>query len=101
MKKLVDLNRGFKMFEEPPATGKGLQACSFPHGGTCETFIFRPFTAEKQMFHATPGSGNFCMWQPCSFSIGNDLFTTMFTAQMGRGKIQWGAFTVCVLVVYF
>jgi hypothetical protein len=24
---------------------------------------------------------------------GNDLFTTMFTAQMGRGKIQWGAFT--------
>ena len=28
-----------------------------------------------------------------SFSIGNDLFTTLFTAQMGRGKIQLGAFT--------
>jgi hypothetical protein len=28
-----------------------------------------------------------------NFSIGNDLFTTIFTAQMGRGKIQWGAFT--------
>ena len=22
----------------------------------------------------------------------------MFTAQMGRGKIQWGAFTVCVFI---
>jgi hypothetical protein len=26
----------------------------------------------------------------CNFSIGNDLFTTFFTAQMGRGKLQWG-----------
>ena len=25
-----------------------------------------------------------------SFSIGNDLFTNIFTAQMGRGKIHWG-----------
>ena len=47
---------------------------------------------------ATPAKGTTCCR---SFSIGNDLFTTMFTAQMGRGKIQWGAFTVCVLVVYF
>ncbi len=28
-----------------------------------------------------------------NFSISNDLFTMKFTAQMGRGKIQWGAFT--------
>ena len=26
-----------------------------------------------------------------NFSISNDLFTKTFTAQMGRGKIQWGA----------
>ena len=43
---------------------------------------------------ATPAKGTTCFR---SFSIGNDLFTTVFTAQMGRGKIQWGAFTsVCV-----
>jgi hypothetical protein len=36
---------------------------------------------------ATPAKGTKCFR---SFSIGNDLFTTGFTAQMGRGKIQWG-----------
>ena len=39
---------------------------------------------------ATPAKGTTCFR---SFSLGNDLFTTLFTAQMGRGKIQWGAFT--------
>ena len=31
---------------------------------------------------------------PCfrNFSIGNDLFTTMFTSQMGRGKLHLGSF---------
>ena len=28
-----------------------------------------------------------------NFSISNDLFTKTFAAQMGRGKIRWGAFT--------
>jgi hypothetical protein len=32
----------------PPATGKGTQACSVSHGGTPETFIFRPFTARPR-----------------------------------------------------
>jgi hypothetical protein len=27
------------------------------------------------------------------FSISNDLFTTIFTAQMGRGKLQFWVFT--------
>ena len=40
---------------------------------------------------ATPAKGTTCFR---SFSIGNDLFTTVFTAQMGRGKIQ----CVCVCV---
>jgi len=40
---------------------------------------------------ATPAKGTTCFR---SFSLGNDLFTTVFTAQMGRGKIQWGAFTI-------
>ena len=39
---------------------------------------------------ATPAKGTTCFR---SFSIGNDLFTTVFTAQMGRGKIQCGAFS--------
>jgi hypothetical protein len=39
---------------------------------------------------ATPAKGTTCFR---SFSIGNDLFTTLFTAQMGRGKIQLEAFT--------
>jgi hypothetical protein len=39
---------------------------------------------------SSPAKGTTCFR---SFSIGNDLFTTVFTAQMGRGKIQWGAFT--------
>ena len=39
---------------------------------------------------ATPAKGTTCFR---SFSIGNDLFTTLFTAQMGRGKIQLQAFT--------
>jgi hypothetical protein len=34
---------------------------------------------------ATPAKGTTCCR---SFSIGNDLFTTVFTVQMGRGKIQ-------------
>jgi hypothetical protein len=38
---------------------------------------------------ATPAKGTTCFR---SFSIGNDLFTTLFTDQMGRGKIQWGPF---------
>jgi hypothetical protein len=43
---------------------------------------------------ATPAKGTTCFR---SFSIGNDLFTTVFTAQMGRGKIQ----CVCVCVCFF
>jgi hypothetical protein len=39
---------------------------------------------------ATPAKGTTCFR---SFSIGNDLFTTVFTAQMGRGKIQCGVFS--------
>ena len=47
---------------------------------------------------ATPSKGTTCFR---NFSIGNDLFTTMFTVQMGRGKIQWAAFTsVCWLFIF-
>ena len=46
-----------------------------------ETFIFRPFTGETRR-------------KPRAFATFRlALFTTFFTAQMGRGKIQWGAFT--------
>jgi len=37
---------------------------------------------------ATPAKGTTCFR---NFSIGNDLFTTMFTAQMGRGKLHLGS----------
>ena len=46
-----------------------------------ETFIFRPFTGETRRTPRAFATFRF------------DLFTTFFTAQMGRGKIQWGAFT--------
>ena len=46
-----------------------------------ETFTFRPFTDETRR---TPRAF-------ATFRLA--LFTTFFTAQMGRGKIQWGAFT--------
>jgi hypothetical protein len=46
-----------------------------------EKFIFRPFTGETRR---TPRAF-------ATFRLA--LFTTFFTAQMGRGKIQWGAFT--------
>jgi hypothetical protein len=48
-----------------------------------ETFIFRPCST------ATAVKGTPCFR---NFSIGNDLFTTMFTAQMGRGKLHLGVF---------
>jgi hypothetical protein len=46
----------FKKALSPPATGKGLQACTVAHCGQHEKFTFLPFTAEKQTFHATLGS---------------------------------------------
>ena len=39
---------------KPPATGKGTQACSATHCGLHEKFIFRPCTAEKKLFRASP-----------------------------------------------
>ena len=33
---------------------------------------------------------SFSQYDTCTYAHGNDLFTTMFTAQMGRGKLQWG-----------
>jgi hypothetical protein len=47
---------GWSLVDNPPATGKGPQACSVPHCGVHEKFTFLPFTAENQPFHATLGS---------------------------------------------
>ena len=55
---------------------------SVPHGGEREKIPFRPYSRkvkDTQYFR--------------NFSISNDLFTKTFIAQMGRCKIQWGAFT--------
>ncbi len=67
------------------------QACSLSHSGTPETFIFRWQPRWQFENPATPAKGTTCFR---SFSIGNDLFTTLFTAQMGRGKIHWEAFSI-------
>ena len=50
------------------------------HGGPPEKIIFR-----SRKVKGTPCFRN--------FSIDNDLFTTVFTVQMGRCKILWGAYT--------
>jgi hypothetical protein len=48
--------------------------------------LFGLCTAEKYKFHASR-EGH----QMLSQLFGrNDLFTTTFTFQMGRGKLQWG-----------
>ena len=75
----------------PPAAGKGPQGCSVPHPGEHETFTFRIRFANP----ATPAKGTTCC--RC-FSIGNDSFTTFFTAQVGRGKLHytWGSFGLVV-----
>ena len=70
---------------------KKTQACSLSHGGTHEIFIFRWQPRWQFENPATPAKGTTCFR---SFSIGNDLFTTLFTAQMGRGKIHWEAFSI-------
>ena len=68
------------VYAHPPATGKGSQGVFLPHGGESETFFFRLCTSENP----ATAKGTTCFR---NFSIGNDLFTTFLTAQMGRGKI--------------
>jgi hypothetical protein len=68
-----------------PPRGRLCSGVFLPHGGESETFIFRPCTSENP----ATAKGTTCFR---NFSVGNDLFTTFLTAQMGRGKIQ-AAFT--------
>ena len=47
-----------------PATGKGPQACSFPHGGQSETFSFRkdPYLEKRCRVQFETFQYNFVLW---------------------------------------
>jgi hypothetical protein len=69
------------------------RACSVPTRGTVKHSLFGLAQPKNECFMPPWGPETFGTKCFRNFSISNDLFTTMFTAQMGRGKIQWGVIT--------